>query len=169
MGETDGIYPVLVAVLAHYSCIYEILKVLKFLTFCLRTAFLFLLTALISWLYKWFFCFFLFWFSGESAFASVFKTVISVWGRKQISRPQPPSDILIFHLFRLRFGLCCPSETFLLILLLRCLFFFLVMIFNNMLLCVFLSLSRRHSHLEDNQISVVERGAFQDLRLLERL
>lgn len=25
------------------------------------------------------------------------------------------------------------------------------------------------SHLEDNQISVVERGAFQDLRLLERL
>lgn len=46
MGKTDGIYPVLVAVLAHSGCMYEILKVLKFLTFCLRTAFLFLLTAL---------------------------------------------------------------------------------------------------------------------------
>lgn len=35
--------------------------------------------------------------------------------------------------------------------------------------CFVLFILCYYSHLEDNQISVVERGAFQDLRLLERL
>lgn len=102
MGKTGGICPVLVAVLAQSGCIYETLKALKFLTFCLMTVFS--LTALISWRYKWFF---------RRVSGCLSLKLSFLWKRK--SGPQPPLDILIFHLFRLWLGLCCSSETFLLI------------------------------------------------------